>query len=135
MWKLLFWLHTKYDSSNPNQQGYGLVTEASSMDASTEMLFDTFDSVTCKLRSEAEDMSDLTLLPCKKNAGFEDTGRVIKQLMSMSTMEFMVSLLSAGFSCTHNNAMCIHHIISLLEPSINLGSTIFIGELEPSLQL
>lgn len=63
-------------------------------------------------------------LPCTKRGGCETTGRVWEWLLSITTTEFTVSL-SAWFSCTHSSAMWMHLTISLVEPSLNVGSTKF----------
>ena len=69
------------------------------------------------------DMSDSTLL-WVKNPGLEGIGRLIELLLNMWMTKAMVGL-SAIFSWTHNSPMLIHRSVSVVELSLNVGSTIF----------
>lgn len=70
-------------------------------------------------------MSATTVL-CIKNAGFEGTARVAEWLLNIRMTEFMVGL-SATFSCTQSNPICMHFNISALEPTVMVGSITFEG--------
>jgi hypothetical protein len=68
-------------------------------------------------------MSDILLLPIR-NAGFFGTERVAELLLSIRSTEAIVGL-SATFSSTHSNPMWMHLSISVVEPPLKMGSTIF----------
>ena len=100
------------------------------MDLWIESLLELSDWVAPELFLEANDISRLKELSMK-NAGFEGTARVADWLLSMRATEFVVGL-SATFSCTHNNPIWMHLIISIFEPTEIVGSIRF--EAVPSFQ-
>ena len=106
-------MNTNTTSILKHYRGSNSEIEASFTENWTERLWDWSDA----------DISELlkVVVECIKNAGFEGTEREKELQVSIRTTEAIVGLL-ATFSWTHSNPIWMHLIISLLEPTYNVGS-------------
>lgn len=93
------------------------------------VLFLACEDLVVQLPTEDETYDSILL--SMKHGGCEGNVRVWELLLSMRTIEAMDGL-SDIFSWTQSNAMCMHLIISVLEPVVKFGSTRF--KEVPSLQ-